>query len=494
MISSSNAHIKQATVKGAVWNYAAFIGSKALVFVTTVILARLLAPDDFGLLALGMIAITYLDTIDDLGVSDAMIYRQDDPSRAYHVAFVINLLTGLVITTVGILIAPWVAVFFNEPRVTPILQVLSLTFILSGIGRLLESRFRKELDFRNRFFVHVTRAIVKGGVSIVLALTGFGVWSLVWGQIAGTFSGVLVSWVRLRWIPQLVFDFEIARSLFGYGSQMILVEILGMVHKNVDYLIVGYLLGTEQLGYYTMGFRLPELVIINVCYIFGQTLFPVYAKLQNRMDDLRTGYLKSIQYLSLITVPAGLLLFLIAPEFVNFFYGEKWGTSIAIVQALSIYALIYSLSYNAGDIYKATGHPVILNQIGIVKLLITIPALWLAAPFGIFYVALAQVLTTVVLTVVRLIVAQKIIVFSWLDLFKSLKPATISALLMFALAFALRSQLTGFHPLLNMFLVGGFGVTFYAGVLWITERALVLQVFQTIQTAISRRRLQGEAK
>ncbi|MBP6516971.1 MAG: oligosaccharide flippase family protein, partial [Chitinophagales bacterium] len=185
-MTTSSKHIKKATVQGAAWNSATYIGSKLMVFITTIILARLLTPEDFGLLALGMILINYLDTVDGLGIADALIYRQSEQEHAYNVAFVINFLVGTVITIVGILAAPLVAQFFNEPRVTGILQVLALSYLISGIGSLIASRFRKELDFRSKFVVSVGKAVVKGGVSIILALTGFGVWSLVWGQLAGT--------------------------------------------------------------------------------------------------------------------------------------------------------------------------------------------------------------------------------------------------------------------------------------------------------------------
>jgi lipopolysaccharide exporter len=210
------------------------------------------------------------------------------------------------------------------------------------------------------------------------------------------------------------------------------------------------------------------------------------------MDDLRAGYLKSIQFLSLITIPAGLLIYLIAPEFVTIFYGEKWKTSIAIVQALSIYALIYSLSYNAGDIYKATGRPVILNQIGILKLAITIPILWIAAPYGILYVAFVQVGTTAILTIIRLAIAKRIIGFQWTELLRILRPAITAALLMFAIAFPLRTQLLHLNPLVNMLIVGTCSVTVYAGTLWLTERILVQQIFETVSTALLRRRIQPD--
>lgn len=480
--------LKKATMQGAAWNYATFLSNKGMVFLTTVILARLLAPEDFGLLALGMIAISYLDTIDDLGVSDALVYRQNDPQRAYNVAFFINLGTGSLATLLGFFGAPLAAWFFKEPRVTPLLQALSFSFVLASVGNLLDSRFRKKLDFRTKFFVQVGKALAKGGISIGLALTGFGVWSLVWGQLAGAFAGTLLFWLVSHWVPRWEFDWQIARSLYAYGSQVILVEILGMIHKNIDYLIVGSLLGAEALGFYSMGFRLPELIIINICYIVGQTLFPAYAKLQNDLPQLRQGYLKTIEYLSLVTVPAGALMFIIAPEFVTFFYGSKWQPSIAIVQALSLYALVYSLSYNAGDIYKATGRPVILNQLGLLKLAVTIPALWLAAQQGIFAVAVAQALVTLFLTAVRLFVASRIIGLSLEQLAHAFRPALLASAGMALLAWRLHLSLLKAPPLLSLALVSLTAGGVYLALLWFLERRVLLQAFNTFSGVFLRRK------
>lgn len=480
--------IKKAAVQGAAWNYATFLGSKGMVFLTTVILARLLAPEDFGLLALGMIAISYLDTIDDLGVSDALVYRQEDPDRAYNVAFFINLATGSLATLLAFFSAPLAAWFFKEPRVAPLLQALSFSFVLASVGNLLESRFRKELDFRTKFFVQVGKALAKGGVSILLALTGFGVWSLVWGQLAGAASGTLLFWFVSRWVPRWEFDWSIARSLYAYGSQVILVEVLGMIHKNIDYLIVGSLLGAEALGFYSMGFRLPELVIINICYIIGQTLFPAYAKLQNDLPQLRRGYLKTIEYLTLVTVPAGTLMFIIAPEFVTFFYGEKWQPSVVIVQALSLYALIYSLSYNAGDIYKATGRPVILNQLGLLKLAVTIPVLWLAAQQGIFAVAVAQALVTLFLTAVRLSVASRIIGLSLRQIAQAFRPSFLASAGMALAAWGTHLLLSAAPALASLVLVSLAAGLTYAALLWFLERDVLQRVLRTVLDSFSLRK------
>lgn len=202
------------------------------------------------------------------------------------------------------------------------------------------------------------------------------------------------------------------------------------------------------------------------------------------MIELRIGFIKSLQYLSLLTIPAGLLMFVIAPEFVRVFYSEKWSETIPVFQALSIYAAVYSLSHNAGDIYKATGRPVLLNQIGVVKLIITIPAIWIAAPYGILYVAISQIGTTTILTILSLFIAQRIIGFNWMELLHSIRPATVSALIMFFLANLLRLQLKGLPDIISLMIVSVCSSIFYSGALWLTEKHLFEQVIKTLTSSI----------
>ena len=470
-----NSGIARTAVRSAAWSYATFVGSKGLVFITTVILARLLTPEDFGLLALGMLAINYLDTLDDLGVADALIYHQKDPLRTLNAAFLLNTLSATIVTLIAYFGAPLVAEFFHEPRVTDIVRALSFVFVLASTGHLLEARLRKGLDFRSRFGIEVTKGLLKGGISILFAIMGFGVWSLVWGQLLGAAAGTLLYWIKSRWIPRLIFDPEITRSLIGYGWQMTLVSILGMIHKNIDYLIVGYRMDAVQLGYYTMGFRLPELIIISFCQVVAQIMFPTYAKMQDKIDVLRAGYAKTLRYVSLVTVPAGIGVFMIASDFVHVFYTERWAPAIPVVQTLAIYALIYSLSYNAGDIYKATGRPDLLNKISIIKLLITLPALWIAASYNIFYVALAQLLTTVILTLIRLWIASRVIGLEFLKILAAFWPSFLAAGAMLLGNFALGFMLTDFPALTRMFITIAVGIFLYTITFWLVDREFLLQ-------------------
>jgi PST family polysaccharide transporter len=171
------------------------------------------------------------------------------------------------------------------------LQALALTFVLSGLGSIHESRLKKSMQFKQLFAAEMGRTIVKGGLSILLALLGFGVWSLVIGQLAGTLAATIILWIALPWRPRFgtsIFDWEIARSLSGYGSQLILVDLLGMVHKNIDYLIVGRRMDSTQLGYYSMAFRIPELVIISTVML-SMGFVPGLCHLRKDMQALRKG-------------------------------------------------------------------------------------------------------------------------------------------------------------------------------------------------------------
>lgn len=474
--------LAQATVKGAVWSYAAFVAGKGLIFISTIILARILAPADFGLLALGLIAINYLDRLSDFGVSAALIYRQQDSERAANVAFVFSLVTGALLTVCAWLAAPLMAAFFQEPRVIPITQALSVTFMITSLGNIHEALLKKNLDFRGRFVPETGKSIFKGTVSIVLAWMGFGVWSLVWGQIAGALAATVLYWWITRWRPQLTFDRRIARAMLGYGVQIMLLDVLGGIHSNVDALIVGRRLNVGALGFYSMGFRIPELVILNICVVVSRALFPAYAKIQNDLAALRSGYLATLRYIALITVPAGIGMVIIAPEFVNVFYTERWAPAIPVMQALAVYAVIYSLSFNAGDIYKAIGRPALLNQTALFNLLLNVPLLLVAVNYGIFYVAVGQAFSILVLTLVRLGIVSRLLSIRPSAFLESLKPAANSAIVMLLGAWGLRVLIVQFDPAARLVALTLAGAILYVSTLWVADRTVLQQLIALVRT------------
>ncbi|TLN16159.1 lipopolysaccharide biosynthesis protein, partial [bacterium] len=469
---------------GTLWNYTSFTVSKGLTFISTMILARILAPDDFGLLSMGLIAINYLDALNEMGVGSALIYQQGDLEKKSNVAFTISLSVNALLTLCAFLAAPSIAAFFNEPRLAPIVQVLSFTFVLSSIGSIHSVRLKKELDFRKVFIPEIGRTFAKGGVSIACALLGWGVWSLVVGQVSGILVSNVLYWVVVRWRPRFAWDRKEARGLVGYGSQIILVDVLGMILQNIDYLIIGKRMDSAQLGYYTMAFRIPELVIINICVVVSRALFPAFSRIQDDLDALRRGYLTTLRYIALITIPIGLGLYLLSSEFILMFFSDKWAASIPVMQLLCLYAVVYSLGFNAGDIYKATGKPWILNALGGVKLAISLPVLWYASGISIYAVAAGQLVINIFLTLLELLVVSWIVKIKAVEILRSLQPALLAALVMFAGVFLLKAQMSALQDWTRIVALPLAGVLLYGATLWLAHRDVLRSFFQMARSAV----------
>lgn len=461
------------TVKNVAWNYAAFASGKLVTFISTVVLARVLAPDDFGLLAVALLTVNYLDMFSSFGVGDGLIYRKEEPEKTANVAIVISVASSLLLFALAFFGAPLVADFFNEARVVELLRVLALTLIISSFGSIHGAWLKKNLNFRARLLPQLARAVAKGLVSVVMALSGFGVWSLVWGQIAGELTSTALYWYSSKWTPRPTFDWTIGRELTSYGSQIILVGFLGEVYKNVDYIIVGRQMATEQLGYYTLAYRLPELLIINIVSVVSMALFPSYTKIQDDLPALRQGFLMVLRYIAVLTIPIGVGMFVITDDFIRVFYTSKWDDAIPVMRVLAIYAVVFSLSYNAGAIYKATGRPNILNKLALIKLAITIPVLWWAAEYSIYYVALGQLATTIILTLIGFWWIVRIIHVQWGQIAAALRVQSLSALVMLGGLLLLRLPLEGLPPLLRLLLLIPAGVLLYGGSLWLLDRAML---------------------
>ena len=489
-----NRLLVSATIKGTAWNYLIFGLSKGVTFVATVILARLLSPDEFGLMALSLIVIGYLDTFRGMGVENVIIYKQENIEHNSNVAFTLGIIINSTISITTFLIAPFVATFFDDPRMTDILRALSVIFVIWGIGNIHAARLKKEMRFRQTLLPELGKSTAKAIVSIGMALLGYGVWSLVWGQIAANVAASSLYWLVYRWRPRLTLDVKTSRHLLGYSSQIVLTAFMGVIVSNIDYLIIGKRLGSENLGYYTMAFRVPELLILSTCYIVSNALFPAYSKVQNDLKTLQKGFLLSLRYVALYTVPVGVGIIIVTPELIKVVFGDRWIPSIPVMQAISLYAVIYSLSYMVGDISNATGRPDIMIKLGLINSAVAIPLLWMAAGYDIFMVALAQIVALSFFTIMCMIVIKRIISLRFVDIISAIQPAVIGTLIMAICIYFLHIWLRGFAPLYQLVILPVVGCAIYAAAIWITNRDVAQQGIYLLHEAFRKKRIQGDGK
>lgn len=472
--------LARSTARGAAWSYATFLVSKGIALISTLVLARLLAPDDFGLVALALVLMNHLDVINDFGIISAVIWRRGDLERTSDTAFAVSLIVGAVLSATTFVLAPLVAAGYGEPRVAPVLAALSVTFLIASFGSVQDARLRRALAFRRRFVAELAKATAKAGVTIALAAAGFGVWGLVAGQVAGVAVGALGYWVLAGWRPRLALESEVARGLVAYGGQITLLGLLAVAASNVDYVVIGRRQGATALGFYVLAFRLPGLLILNSCSVLSQVIFPVFARVTHDDRSLRGALLRAIRTLAALTVPAGLGIVLVAPDLVTVLFGARWDAAVPVMRWLAVFTVLSTILYNDGDVYKAIGRPAVLNVITAVQLVLAVPALWWAAGSGIEAVALAQVAVAGVVLALRVGVLRHVLHVGVGEVAAALRPVLVSATAMAGSVLLVQVVVPDGAPLVRLALscVAGAGV--YAGSLVAVDRRWATEMLRLL--------------
>lgn len=413
--------------RAVLWNYASFASGKVLVIVTMAVLARLLTPEEFGIVGFATLVVAYLAVLKDLGFGAALIQRRDDIEEASDTVYATNLILGFVLTAGTFLAAPLVAEFFREPLVTPLLRVLSVTFIIEAIGSVPMVLLRRDLAFHRKLIPDVGRSLVKGAVSISAAAMGYGVWALVWGQLAGVVVSAILAWAVFggrRPRPRL--HRRQVGSLTRFGGPLILSDIQYAVWANLDYVVVGRVLGDVALGVYTLAYRLPELLIQSVWRVLAGAIFPVFASIQDRADLLRKGYLATIRYTQVVIVPMCVGLFITADQAVAALFGEQWAAAAPVLRVMAVFSLVGSIGVNSGDVYKALGRTGVLARLSMLELLMLVPALLIGAQHGIVGVAWAHAIVATLDTTIRLAVANRMVGTTFRDVLAQIAPSLIA--------------------------------------------------------------------
>ncbi len=429
------------------WAGAADAAGKALVFVATIVLARLLVPSEFGLVAFALSVIYFLEYAGDLGLGAALVYRSDaeDP-RVSSTAFWIGIIGSLVLFAAAWFAAPLLADVGPGDEVVPLFRVLALQFPFAAIGKAHEYRLRRTLQFRTLFGPTLAGGLTKGVVSIVLALAGAGAWSLVIGQVAGTLAQSVGLWLVHSFRPDPVISRRHLPSMLRFGLGIVTVGLLGQGAKNFDYIVVGGKLGATALGVYYLAFRLPELVILTGFRVANEVLFPFYARLRGDRpagidDDLRRGYLQTIRLGAMVAWPAAVGIAALALPLVLTVFGEKWRAAAAPMAYVAIWAGLASLASMPGAVFKALGRSWLLTWTGVMQIAILFPAIWFAAPHGITAVAAAQVAEKTVSLGLLGVIIGRVLGIRWYATFLAAAPALGLSLVMGGVLYGLAAVL-----------------------------------------------------
>lgn len=476
---SSSQEIGKKVAHNAAWNYLSFGLGKALNLVTVSILAHLLTPELFGVIALATLAIDYLSILSDFGLGAAVVQRRENIDEASNVVFTFNLLIAISLTSIVVMTAPYVAIFFHEPSLTTILQWLGLGFIINAIGSVHKARLQRDLRFGRKLIPELGNTLTKGGISIGLAIMGFGAWSLVYGQLAGMSIFALLLWMVVPWRPRLIFKSNITKQLFSYGFSIMIVRAYTTLADSFDYLLIGRFFDTAALGIYTLAYRLPDLLIINTLSVLAAVFFPAFSSIQNKQNVLRKSFLSATRYVQLLVTPLCLGLFVAADPIIRVIFGEQWLQSIPIMQVLSLYTLVLSIGFHAGDIYKAVGRPDILLKMGLPIVIIRLTALWIGSHYNLIGIAIGHLMAALIEVVIRAIVTVRVIRVSLREILNQL-TAFIGGIGLLAFALPVLYLTHDIAPWMRLACVVIAGVTGYISVIWFLEHDSIVKAISMI--------------
>jgi O-antigen/teichoic acid export membrane protein len=439
------------TLRGMAWAYGSFASVRLSSLLAVAILARLLAPKDFGLIALATTFMAFLDVFQGLGVGNALVVtRNEELDESADNAFVLSVLTGFMLWAIAAALGPVAAATFGQHRLIEVMPVLGSTFFLDGLSATHYSLALRQLNIRARTAAEITEAVVRGAIGVALALAGFGVWSLIVGYVAGSVGMVLVIWRLVSWRPRLRLNGRISRRLLAYGGALTGVGVTSAFASQFDNAVVGRVLGSTQLGFYSIAGRLPALLIVTLASACGDVLFPAFAQLD--AEALSRAYVKALRYTSLAALPLTAILITLARPITFAVFGSQWGPSIAATQVLCLWALMSPISMVCGNVLKARGHATLLLVLAVPQVIGIIVGSLLLVRDGIVVLSWMQAVIAIAAQVVTLMIARHLLATPAREVLDALVRPLLAA---GALAVALLGVKTQLHSPWPTVVVGG---------------------------------------
>lgn len=466
------------------WNYIVFALSKSMTLIMTVVLARLLGPGDFGLFALALLVMTMFDYVRDLGIAVAIVQRDEPWDEIAPTGLTLTWVFGIAIGGLAALLAPVASYLLGDAELTPMIRVLAVAMVISALSVLPMAALRRALDFRGRLVPETVGAVGKAAIAIAFAVAGFGVWSLIWAQVASSVITTAGYWITARTRVRFGYNRPLASALIRFGIPVTAVAFLSFAVFNVPSVAIGRLLGPADLGFYTLAYRLPDLVVINLCAVVGDVLFSALSRLQNDRPALVSRYLTTVRMLVSVTAPIGLGLAAVTVDVVALFYGRDYAPAAPIAAALSVFTVLYSINFHAGDVYKSIGRPGLLTILGVGKLVVLIPVIWWAAHYSALTVALAMVAIEAVQTIVRLTIVRQVLGVTIRQHFVALWGPLASAVIMAVAIWGLGLWLPPWPAAVRLAIEVPVGAVVYLGAL----RVLAPSLIATLVDLVRRRR------
>ncbi|MES2139014.1 MAG: lipopolysaccharide biosynthesis protein [Bacteroidota bacterium] len=433
--------LKKQAFSGLVWSFALQFSSHGVGFIVSIILARLLLPEEFGLIGMISVFIGIGGTLLDAGLTQSLIRSLNPDQEDYSTVFLFNLIGSVIVYFLVFLLAPLIAEFYNQKVLIDIIRVYCLIFIIKAFSAVQSTRLTKQMDFKTQMIVALPSLIISSIVGIAMAYLGYGVWSLVWSAIINALFATIQLWFYSEWTPSFVFNMDKFKIHFRFGYKLTLSGLLDIIFSNIYQIVIGKYFSPVQVGFYTRAETFKQLPISSISGALHNVTYPLFASIQDDNERLKRVYKQIMQMVVFFIAPILIFLAVLAEPTFRFLFTEKWLPSVPYFQIICFTGILYPIhAYNL-NILNVKGRSDLFLKLEIIKKVIIAISVIVALQFGVFALLWSQIVISVVAFYINTHFTGKILNYnSWeqtKDIFPIIMIAIIAGCLVFGLDYFL---------------------------------------------------------
>lgn len=421
--------LKKQALSGMFWSSLKQFSSQGIGFVVSVILARLLLPAEFGLIAMLGIFVGIGTALINGGLTISLIRSQNLDDEDYSTVFFFNLIGSVIIYVVVFITAPFISAFYEQDLLTLIVRVYSITFIINAFSAIQTTRLTKNMDFKTQMKVSVPSLIIGSVIGITMAYNGYGVWSLVWSAIIQSFAATVQLWYWSRWMPLWVFNIAKFKYHFHYGVKLMSSGILDIIFTNAYTIIIGKFFAPAQVGFYNRADSLQKLPVGNISFIINSISFPLFSSIQEDNNRLKSVYKRIMQMVIFIVAPTLIFMAVLAEPIFRMLFTDKWLPAVPYFQILCFNGILYPIhSYNL-QILNVKGRSDLFLKLEIIKKTLVVLVILITFQFGIYGLLYGGVITSILCFFINTHYSGKFLNYSAMEQTKDLLPIILLSII-----------------------------------------------------------------
>lgn len=453
--------LKDKTVKGVFWSAFERFGTQGLQFVFGILIARILLPEEYGVVALLYVFIEISNCFIDSGFANALIRKPDRTETDFSTVFYYNLAVALLFYALLWFASPYIAAFYEVPLLESLTKVVGLGLIIGSIQGVMGTKLMIALDFKTKAKISIPTNIITGVVGLWMAYSGYGVWTLVFPNlIAGVFT-IFMYWFYLRWLPSLSFSRKSFKEMFSFGSKLLASSLLDKIYVNLYTMTIGKVFSLEALGLYKRAGMLASFPSSNITGILQNVTFPVLSSIQNEDERVEGAYRRFIRMSVFVVFPLMMGLSAVADPFIRILLTDKWEGAIYLLQIICFSMMWYPVHAINLSLLQIKGRSDYFLQLEVIKKIQGIIILCLTLPFGLVAMCYGSVIASLISLVWNTYYTKKIIGYGYFSQMRDIMPVLLHSLIMFVLVLVIVYLM----PTLWLKLIGGVvvGTIYYIG-------------------------------